>query len=77
MPVEQLLTLLVQAVVGLVLWGLKTTLSELRKDINALRETVWEDTVRKAELAEVKVSINELYTKYNALALKCAQQHGK
>ncbi|MDP2876747.1 MAG: hypothetical protein Q8O00_11225 [Holophaga sp.] len=74
---EQFLTLLVQAVVGLVLWGLKSTLCELRKDINALRETVWEDTVRKAELAEVKVCINELFSKFNALALKCAQEHGK
>lgn len=77
MTAEQLLTLIVQAVIGLVLWGLKSTLSDLRADINALRETVWEDTVRRSEFAETKRDVVDLFNKFNALALKCAKEHGK
>jgi hypothetical protein len=77
MSAEQLLTLAVQAALGLLLWGLKTALTDLKKDIGELRTTLWNDTVRKAELAEVKVDVAELYSKCNALAVTCAKQHGK
>jgi|GEM_PF-3307126 len=77
---EQVFTLvmmLLQAIFCLLMLWLKSTLKDLKDELTSIRTTIWEDTVRKAELAEVKRDIEALYSKYNARAETCAANHGK
>lgn len=61
---------------GLILWGLKTALTDLRDEIKDIRNVLFTDTVRKADLSEVKSDIASLFGKCNALAVECARKHG-
>ena len=71
-----LFTLLLQAVFCLLMLWLKSTLTDLKNELVSIRTTLWEDTVRKSELAEVKKDIEALYSKANFRAEACAANHG-
>ncbi|EPR42713.1 hypothetical protein dsx2_2630 [Desulfovibrio sp. X2] len=71
-----LVSVLLNGLLAIAIWGLKATLTGLRADVNALRETLWEDMARKSELAEAKADISALYDRLNAQAVACAKQHG-